>query len=427
MLLFVVVVVVALFSYINSEHAAGLIKGALTKAIGDRCEFSTHYISPTGKVELQNFELFSALGKKVVGMSRVEIGLGWGDLLTGELPPQKINVNNLALDLEAKNGVWDLAILNDKKKLPSGTSLFVRFSDTDLQLKRTKSLPGLQYDYNLICPLLVNSFTDTIRNITAHGNAGMERVEVDQFKALALGGDIMLTAGVSYDLDNKVMPITDFSGRAVLNDLNVKDVNELVQDGDLELDGSFSGDASLSFSSIMPPVFQSTFSCRDMIFFHPDLAPILRQLKYPRNVLVFKNGEADVEFMSGRLIVKKAGFYNDELVSVVTENATLDVVRLEPGRVSLPLKISAPYRVMRVKELRKPGNEDVVEVDLNVNGHFSQLPELLREAVVEKTAQLLLDKGKRRLEEKLNKKLDIKIDGKQLDVDSVIDLFKQFR
>lgn len=420
----IVIIVVAVFGYANSKHAGKLVAGRLSNALGDKCRFKNHSISWSGDVKVEAFEVLSSTNEPILSAEKIDVEQSWWSLVSGDVYPDKVNAVGISAELSVQNGSWNLATLNKRRSMPLGTDFFVKIDRADVILEKKATGTELNYKVNTLCQKVYNSFSKPLTNISFNGEVGVRQLTVDQLSACCFDGTMMVTGGAVYSFDGKQLLVDSFSGQLSGKELNISSLSKLAGEKEYKVDGELSVEATFSGGAGRGLLVQSSLTSRDMTFQHSALGHVLRRLKYPESFLVFKEGEAELIFSGDLLTVKRAGLYNRELVTIKTENSTIEFQGFRPGRTFLPLNLSAPYKVVKVKELRSDENPDLVEVELNIRGQAEDVPSLIQDEVLGKVASVVQQKASRELE-RLNKKLNIKIGGKELDVNSIIDIFKK--
>lgn len=402
------------YFWVNSASFSSFVSKQITKELKNKCKIGSISLSPGGAVQVKDFVLQDDMAQNAVAFDTLNTKINWLDLISGSPMPSLLKVNGLQLNLTEHDGLWSLAAINKltKFRLARGESLNI--ADLTLDVKGD----GVTYDFE--CGVKSAGVEPKLRasSLSAHGKFELTKLQVDQLKFNFMGGTVQSNLLATFDKALK-FPLTSLDTRLIAKDISLRFLKPFLKDQSYAFDGQTSMDINLALDNGVI-VSAGTMELLDFEVAHPVLTRILSLLETDRHFLVFKKGHVDFSLSNNLLKVSDASFLNDELITVISKNMTLELrndgpevnpFKLKPGHIYLPFDLMAPYKIVRVKSMRSKENKDVVKTAFEVEGQFDQLPLLLYDAVKEKSKEIIVNEVERHLN-KLNEKLGNKLNEK---------------
>ncbi len=420
-----VVFIVGTYFFVKSSAFKTFVEKNLTKTLHNKCSIGEIDLSMDGSLAVSGLRILDDSDMEAVTFKTLKTKLNFGDLLSGDALPEFLKVDKLNLNLSEQNGDWNLGIINKSTdfRLERGQSIMLN----NLNVNLKKSGEGYEYDISAamsgLDPLV------KARNFSATGKFDKKNLQINQMKTDLFGGNVMMNGTFDYDLSKK-QPLQHIDSRIIAKDFNLRYLKPFLKDQAYSFDGTTSADINFSLNN-GSIVSSGEATMADMELSHPVLTKILSLLETNERFLVFKTGRVKFNLANNMLKIPDASFFNDELITVISKNATIEMrndtpeenpFNLKPAQTYLPIKMVAPYKIVRVKSMRSKENREIVETEFEVEGHFDELPRLLQDAVKAKSQEVIVDEVERHLD-KLNKKLDIEIDGKKVNLNDIIKLF----
>lgn len=419
------VFIVGTFFFVKSSAFKSIVENQLTKNLKNKCSIEKIDLGVSGNLTVTGLKILDDSEMEAVAFKSLKTKVDFGDLLTGDALPEFLQIDQLSLNLSEQNGDWTLAILNKSTDFRLERGQSINLNNLAVDLKKS----GEGYKYELSAATTGFEPLVKARNFAANGKFDMKKLIVDQMKTDIFGGNVMMNGAFDFDLEKK-QPLTHIDTRVIAKGMNLRYLKPFLKDQAYSFDGTTSADINFSLNN-GSIVSSGEATMADMEVSHPVLTKILSLLETNERFLVFKKGSVNFNLANNMLNISDASFLNDELITVISKNAAIEMrndtpeenpFNLKPGQTYLPIKIVAPYKIVRVKSMRSKENRDVAEAEFEVEGQFEELPQLLQDAVKAKSQEVIVDEVERHLD-KLNKKLDIEIDGKKVDLNDILKLF----
>ena len=401
------------FYYVNSNSFTRLLEARLSEELGNTISMASFKLHADGDVTLKGVKVLALDDSLLLSMARIEVEVQWRDLLTQDYLPQNVKLFDVDLDFSVKDNSWPLAILNKEKKLPPSPNFFAKVKALNLHLnKRSALLKKYAVDLDLLSAEVEN--VPVISSFRAKGVVSERMVKLDLVNFGMFSGSVESVISVLLSHKHEVQEATaDFK----LSNLECSDIGDFAKLTPFQVLGRISGDLNAVFG-IDGLNVNADLTTGSLAMNGPGVEQALNFLKIGEKTLSFTSSRVKFKATEQELLFSKLELLNRRFISLYAPRTKIALdVKYQPHHITLPLRLSAPYDVLKWRDFAKENDPNTIEIPFDLDCDVKDLKTELMNALIYTIQKHSLKKSIKRLEDKLG----FKVDDQVIDVKKVLD------
>ncbi len=409
------VTVGVVYSYINSDSCRQLIIDVIKNKSGIECSIGKHSISLGGDVEISDFAILDSNQNSAISISSISVDSSLTSILSGDVLPEQISVDEVELNLKVENGKWNLAILNEKSPLKPDQNFEVKLNQAFIILDKKSGMPDFSYLADVKVGTTVLAPWTEITNFHHKGLLSQKLVTVENTNFNIFGGSVVANGNIDLDL-TAPMPVTNADVKVESNGVVLEEIKKLEPMlDDVKLGGDVNANITIGFLGAMPLSIDGVVSTeKEISVACPELEKLLQKTKQKRNYLVFKKVSSAFKLSGEHLVFSDLRLENDSFITLDAKGT--DIFLKDQKQFlsfDIPLIIRTRYDSVKWDRYRLESDKEFVEIPLKLTGASDKIGKVSTDAVLALVEQYGIDK--------LNSKVKISVGGKELQINDILE------
>ena len=392
------ITLIGTYFFINSNSFAGVIKGKISSQLGNEVNFEKHKIGIDGTITITNFSLLALDKTELLQIRAIKVKIDWLELINNDTLPQTITLNEANLSARIKNNQWPLHILNEQHKPTPLPNFDLNIDTCNIVLEK---ISGNKYNVKLTIKEISSELIQPIQNVAIKGEISPELVKVTDLTLNTLGGRArsVFTAWFAPELKLELELKTE--SIRIEQALKYMDTKGVVIEGELDSTNHLTFRTSKDFK------LNGKITTSQLLAKGDSVDEILELIKKRNHNLLFEKSSASFSITPQALLLDRLRVENSEFITILADSSHISLNKaLEPENFTIPLKIRAPYEVIKWKDYKVKEDPKHIEIPLNLSGKVSDIESILFKSLLATIQQNSITRGIRKIEEKLNIKID---------------------
>jgi hypothetical protein len=414
----IAVIVVALgqwgsLVYINSDSFAKWVQYRASKELGNTVTFDEFEFKVNGNLTLKGLRVLSSNEELVLSVAKVKGLVLWSDLLSQDFLPQKVDLYGVDIDFRVKDSVWPLAILNEKSVLPPSPHFYLQAKDLNLHLNKLDAYLK-KYELLLDFAEVKADQAPTITRLSTKGVISEQKILLESLDFSVFSGRVKSNLSIFLSAVHKLKRMeVGFN----LSEIDLAKVGEFAKLDPIQVTGDLAGRGKVVLDQGELNL-DAELATGPLGITEPGLNKVVERLTHQMNPLHFDYSRVKVRGRGHLLTFSQLELRSKKVISLCAPatKITLDQ-SYHPTHVVLPLRLSAPYKLIKWRDYLMPGNPDFIEIPIDLDCELTELKPSLINALIYTIQKHSLKKSMKKLEDKLG----FKIEDQPIDVKKILD------